>query len=172
MALRVYTTINLSITDGQYASSFMLGSTIKSSHTHTNTFISIYMYKHKNMWHLYPLLLCGISELIFVVSCNTLCRDVSCSVNGLRSCRFRTASNDSGLYIWFKYGENPLRPELLGFISESHSCFKLLTAFSPEGDWAGAVVHLWFLRLAPRSKWLPCVCVAASFPCSVDNPFI
>lgn len=95
----------------------------------------------------------------------TLCRD-SCSLNGLRWVRLPRPSY--GRYIgtdgicW--YGAKPAKPELLGFISESHSCFSVFKT-AAVGDVADEL-FLWCLRSCS------CVCdwAAARRPCSVDKP--
>lgn len=95
----------------------------------------------------------------------TLCRD-SCSLNGLRWARLPRPSY--GRYIgtvgicW--YGAKPLKPELLGFINESHSCFSVFNT-AAVGD-VPDELFLWCLRSCS------CVCdwAAAKRPCSVDKP--
>lgn len=116
----------------------------------------------------YPLIsgLALPSVLPFEPSRKTLPR-VSCSANGLRMWRFRGASlYGAGLYIDGIYCPVKLpMPELLGFISESHSCFKL---FKPIG------VRLFRDCRRPEgdSSGLSCDCdwAAANRPCSVDKP--
>lgn len=109
----------------------------------------------------------AFSALPFEPSRSTLCR-VSAS-NGLRKCRFRGASNDSGRYICGKYGAKPLKPELLGFINESHSCFKLFIGTLADGD-APDELFLWCRRLISNCASCDCDCAAANRPCSVDKP--
>lgn len=109
----------------------------------------------------------AFSALPFEPSRSTLCR-VSWS-NGLRKCRFLGASNDSGRYICGKYGVKPLKPELLGFINELHSCFKLFNGALADGD-PPDELFLWCRRFISNCASCDCDCAAAKRPCSVDKP--
>lgn len=110
----------------------------------------------------------AFSALPFEPSRSTLCR-VSWS-NELRKCRFLGASNVSGrLYICGIYGVKPLKPELLGFINESHSCFKLFNGTLADGD-VPDELFLWCRRFISNCASCDCDCAAANRPCSVDKP--
>lgn len=60
----------------------------------------------------------------------------------------------------------PAKPELLGFIKESHSCFNVFSG-TADGEVAD-VLFLWCLRSNCSWDW---DCAAAKRPCSVDKPF-
>lgn len=137
----------------------------------------IFLWKKKRKKYLYPLLTgLGLSALPLEPSRKTLCREISCSVNGLRRCRLRGGSNGSGRYMVGRYGEKPPKPELLGCIIESHSCFRLFrpVCTGVEGvdppDMLFRCCRRFSVDVSIWVSW-DCDWAAANRPCSVDRPF-
>lgn len=104
----------------------------------------------------------AFSALPFEPSRRTLC--LASWSNGLRICRFLGASY--GRYICGKYGAKLLKPELLGFINESHSPF---IVFNGTADGEPVELFLWCRRLTSTES-CDCEWASAKRPCSVDKP--